>query len=105
MGLFDRLFRGPPGPPGPAGPPGPESTIDADLVRRLGKNEAECENLILQWQGYRDEIKRLVNRLEKRDQRAEAREAEETEGAVGVEGQLRDIVTERVQARRRGGGG
>jgi len=103
MGLFDRLFRGPPGPQGPVGPPGPESSIDADLVRRCGRLEAEVENLGLQWVGYRDEIKRLVNRLEKRDQRAEAREVEQTELPEGsADTPKRDVVTERVLARRSG---
>jgi len=103
MGLYDRLFRGPSGAPGPAGPAGKESALDADLIRRCGRLEAEVENLGLQWVGYRDEIKRLVNRLEKRDQRAEAREAEETGVVEGSpDTPRRDVVTERVLARRSG---
>jgi hypothetical protein len=50
------------------------------LVRRLGRLEAEVENLGLQWVGYRDELKRLANRLERRDQRAAERERREEEG-------------------------
>lgn len=72
MSLWDRLFRGR---AGPSGPPGQPSNIDTDLVRRLGRNEAEVENLMLQWKGYKDELNRLVNRLEKRDQRAALKEA------------------------------
>jgi len=103
MGLLDRLIRGPQGPSGTVGPPGVDSTLDADLVRRCGRLEAEVENLGLQWVGYRDELKRLVNRLEKRDQRAEAREAEQPDGGDGSEDTpRRDVVTERVLARRSG---
>jgi len=101
MGLFDRLFRGPVGPPGPAGAEGSDSALDTDLIRRCGRLEAEVENLGLQWVGYRDEIKRLVNRLEKRDQRAEARDAEQPELPEGSpDPPRRDVVTERVLARR-----
>jgi len=103
MGLFDRLFRGPPGPSGPTGATGSDSALDTDLIRRCGRLEAEVENLGLQWVGYRDEIKRLVNRLEKRDQRAEAREAEQTDGVErSTDTPKRDVVTERVLARRSG---
>jgi hypothetical protein len=51
------------------------------LVRRLGRLEAEVESLGLQWIGYRDELKRLANRLERRDQRAQERERAEAEGS------------------------
>ena len=91
MGLFD-MFRRP-------SPEPPEHYVD--LVRRVGRCEAETENLTLQWQGYRDEIKRLVNRLEKRDQRAQAREEAETPEPEGVDTPpVADPVTERVRARR-----
>jgi chromosome segregation ATPase len=75
---------------------------DAQLHRRLGRLEADCESLRLQWTAYRDEIKRLVTRLEKRDQRAEALEsrinASEAEGVTGI--QL-DPTSQRVLERRR----
>lgn len=43
----------------------------AELYRRVGKLDATTSSLELQWQSYRDELRRLVQRLEKRDQRAE----------------------------------
>lgn len=54
-----------------------------EVVRRLGRLEAEVETLHLQWAGYRDEMKRLANRLERRDQRAQERETREREGSNG----------------------
>lgn len=63
MGLFDSFSR-------PATEV-PEHYVD--LVRRVGRCEAETERLSLIWEAYRDELKRLVSRLEKRDQRAQAR--------------------------------
>lgn len=89
MGLFDRSK--PPRPP----------TQDDWL--RIGRLEAEVESLALKWESYRDEIKRLVNRLEKRDQRAaerEARMADETPvEPVEPEPEI-DEITARVLARR-----
>lgn len=50
---------------------------DADRVRetlvRMGRIEGEVESLHMQWASYKDELKRLVQRLEKRDQRAAER--------------------------------
>lgn len=60
MGLLDFLRR-----PAPAPPP----TTPEEWKAR-GRLEAEVERLSLEWLAYRDEIKRLVARLEKRDQRA-----------------------------------
>lgn len=37
----------------------------------MGRLEAAVESLELKWVNYRDEIKKLVNRLEKREQRLE----------------------------------
>jgi len=51
----------------------PES--DSELWRRVGRLEADVETLQglkLSWADYRDQLHRLVNRLEKRDQRAAA---------------------------------
>lgn len=45
------------------------------LQRQVGKLEAEVESLELKWTSYRDELRRLVQRLEKREQRAVEREA------------------------------
>lgn len=88
MGLFDRSRRRP--------DELPEHYVD--LVRRLGKAEAEVERLSLVWESYRDELKRLVNRLEKRDQRAAAK----TEGDCGCQEELLplDNVSARIQRRR-----
>lgn len=73
----------------------------ADDARRLGRLEAEVERLSLQWVAYRDELKRLVNRLEKREQRAEERaQRESAENAPRFEEPVQDETTRRVLARR-----
>lgn len=93
MGLFD-IFRR---------PPTEQPAHYVDLVRRQGRLEAEVETLRLQWEGYRDELKRLVTRLEKRDQRA-AQKADlraEPEDQLEIE-PAADRVSERVRERRRG---
>lgn len=46
-----------------------QNPLSTDDVRRLGRMEAAVETLELKWEGYRDELKKLVNRLEKRDER------------------------------------
>ncbi len=45
--------------------------ITSEEMRQLGRLEAAVETLELKWVGYRDEIKKLVSRLEKREQRLE----------------------------------
>lgn len=79
----------------------PSSRLAGDMSpedwKRIGRLEAEVETLRLQWANYRDELKRLVNRLEKRDQRAEAA-AKPVGSPVAV-----DLVSERVRARREHG--
>lgn len=72
------------------------------LVRRLGRLEAEVESLGLQWAGYRDEMKRLANRLERRDQRAQERETRAAEGSNGGPPPIEapDPISARVLARR-----
>lgn len=89
MGLFDRSRRPP--------PETPEHYVD--LVRRLGRNEAEVERLGLVWEAYRDELRRLVSRLEKRDQRA-AKVAEEDCADCPEDPKL-DPASARILARRR----
>jgi hypothetical protein len=89
MGLFDRSRR----------------TLDADrdLLRRIGRLEADVESIKLQWADYKDVLTRLVQRLEKRDQRAAERAERETaEAAEVVEGfDAPDATTARVLSRRR----
>jgi len=70
----------------------------------MGRLEAQVESLELKWTNYRDEIKKLVNRLEKREQRAEKKELAEAEKnaenpIIGT-GNGVDEVTARVLARR-----
>lgn len=73
--------------------------LSPDDWKRIGRLEAEVESLRLQWASYRDELHRLVQRLEKRDQRA----AERERAAPPVPSEPeRDPTTERVLARRRG---
>lgn len=73
---------------------------------RIGRLEADVANLQLQWQSYRDELNRLVQRLEKRDQRAERRQDAPgptiDEGAdAGVPAGL-DPVSAKIWRRRKG---
>lgn len=83
MGLLDVFRRG--------------QRAEPEEWRRLGRLEAEVESLGLQWRAYRDELKRLVNRLEKRDARAEERER--VASAPPPE-PLVDEITQRVHERR-----
>lgn len=89
MGLWDRKGR--------AAAELPEHYVE--LVRRVGRSEAEVERLGLIWVGYRDEIRRLVQRLEKRDQRLEKRQEEDCEDCP--EAAPLDTVSARILARRR----
>lgn len=89
MSLFDRFRTRP--------PELPEHYVE--LVRRTGRIEAEVERLSLVWESYKDELKRLVNRLEKRDQRAERTEQRELEVEAG--GSELDAVSARILRRRR----
>jgi len=77
----------------------------------MGRLEAAVETLELKWQGYRDEIKKLVSRLEKRDQRAEqklrAAAAQDEEIPSNGNNDIAEIVDEttaRVLARRKSRG-
>lgn len=73
------------------------------LVRRMGRLEAEVETLSLQWISYRDELRRLAARLEKRDQRAQERESREREGNGGPPPGANDLdeISQLVLARRK----
>ncbi len=77
---------------------------ERDDLRRMGRLEAEVESLRLQWTNYRDEIKKLVNRLEKREQRAEKKAldevAETVETAPSVSVPEMDPITEKLFRRR-----
>lgn len=90
MGLFDKSRRG----------PDAQAEHERDVLLRLGRLEADVESLKLQWASYRDELKRLVNRLEKRDQRA-AQRAEVAPGAPNEAGP--DPITAKILARRQRG--
>ncbi len=74
--------------------------LETDDLRRMGRLEAQVENLTLQWESYKDTLQRLVQRLEKRDQRAAERaaaEAPEVQPSFPDE----DPISARVHARRR----
>ena len=91
MSLLDRFRQ----------PPEERPTLALDDVRRLGRLEAEVERLGLQWVAYRDELRRLVQRLEKREQRAEERaEREQAENVPRFEEPALDETSRRVLARR-----
>lgn len=95
MRLFSSFFH-----KGPADVPKPdptESPRSRDFWLRIGRLEADVASLVMQWAAYRDELRRLVNRLEKRDQRAEARETRAAEPDVEID---TDETTARVLARR-----
>jgi len=79
--------------------------LESEDLRRMGRLEAAVESLELKWVNYRDEIKKLVTRLEKREERLEKklREAADTENTVPSLGNgdvFTDVVSERVHARR-----
>ena len=78
--------------------------LESEDLRRMGRLEAQVESLELKWVNYRDEIKKLVNRLEKREERLEKklRElADETPQIVKDDnnGEI-DEISARVLARR-----
>lgn len=78
MGLRD-WFRRPP-------------DMEPEDWKRIGRLEAEVESLQLKWSMYKDQLQRLVQRLEKRDQRA-AERGEELPPCA-------DVTSERVHNRR-----
>lgn len=67
LGLLDWFRRSPAATP----PTAPEEW------QARGRLEAEVSRLSLEWIAYKDQLNRLVSRLEKRDQRARDREASE----------------------------
>lgn len=85
MGLFDRSR--------------PVPTHEADLLRRIGRLEADVESIKLQWVDFKDVLNRMVQRLEKRDQRA-AERAEVASAAAAPPAQLVDATTARILERR-----
>lgn len=80
--------------------------VDLDeVLLKMGRLEAEVETLQLKWTGTRDEIKRLVNRLEKRDERADKKAAAAVEIEIPIDkdatpAERVDDITTRVLARR-----
>jgi len=71
----------------------------------MGRLEAAVESLELKWTNYRDEIKKLVSRLEKREERLEKKLRETTDTVEPVNNEpskdeFVDITTQRVLARR-----
>lgn len=71
------------------------------LQRQAGATDARVEGLELKWLTFKDEMMRLVQRLEKRDQRARLRAQETIEPEEATT--PRDEITERVMARRNRG--
>jgi len=73
-------------------------------MQKLGRLEAEVETLTLKWTLYRDEMKKLVNRLEKVWERQEKKLRRESEESLNNDenGDLPivDEITQRVNARR-----
>lgn len=66
----------------------------------MGRLEAAVESLELKWVNYRDEIKKLVNRLEKREQRLEQRLAETDKNADNGNQEFESDIHRRIAARR-----
>ena len=92
MGLLD-WFRRAPAPP-PVDPVGE--------WQARGRLEAKVDSLELQWATYRDQLNKLVQRLEKRDQRAAAREAQEVVPDVEPDG-FDELEAQRELFRRKNG--
>lgn len=83
-----------------------EQAFTSEEMRKLGRLEAVVESLELKWTIYRDEMKKLVNRLERREERLEQKLRDVA--AVGSDGDpapsgptaVLDNTTQRVLARR-----
>jgi len=77
-------------------------------MQKLGRLEAEVETLTLKWTLYRDEMKKLVNRLEKVWERQEKKLRRDAEQSLNNEDNgdlpIVDEITARVNARRAGHG-
>lgn len=85
--------------------------FESPEMLKLGRCEAAIETLELKWVGYRDEIKKLVSRLEKRDQRAEqklrqaaSQDDESGNNELNSCADVIDEVSNRVLARRKSRG-
>jgi len=76
-----------------------QSPFVTDDVRRLGRMEAQVETLELKWTMYRDEIKKLVNRLEKREERAIKKEKELLEVTVETDNNGDMLAVDEISAR------
>ena len=74
------------------------------LCRQLGRLEAQVESIVLTWHNYREQITRLVQRLEKREQRLKAKDAAQDEAQNGVDPQLANLdpISRRIHLRRKG---
>lgn len=74
--------------------------LESKDLLRMGRLEAEVATIHLEWVSYRDELRRLVNRLEKRAQRDEKKALENEGGERESATTPRDVITERVLRRR-----
>jgi len=78
--------------------------LESEDMRRVGRMEARMETLELKWSMQRDEMLKLVRRLEKREERAVQKErelaAEIADSANSILAPGVDEITERVNARR-----
>ena len=78
--------------------------LESEDLRRMGRLEAAVESLELKWVNYRDEIKKLVNRLEKREERLEKKLREIADETVETpnngDESIADEISQRVNARR-----
>ena len=78
--------------------------LESKDLLRMGRLEAEVESLQIKWSTMRDELLKLVRRLEKRDERAAAKERAKAEAdAENVQSYATeevDSITARVLARR-----
>lgn len=94
MGLFRR-------------PDPPKQVVDVSLedysamCRKLGRLEAQVESIELVWHNYRDQISRLIQRLEKREERQKKKDATQEQSENGPQ---IDPVSARIHARRKGYG-
>lgn len=93
MGLLD-IFRRP-----RAAPP----TTPEEWQAR-GRLEAAVSRLELEWVDYRDQLRRLAARIEKRDQRAAARDSREASEHEGAAQHYDELEAQRELFRRRQSG-
>lgn len=82
-----------------------KTEFTSEEMRRIGRMEAVVESLELKWSLHRDELRKLVSRLEKRDERLEKRlreavNTDEIDTNVDHNSDGIDEVTKRVLGRR-----